>query len=278
MQTEGELVNTQEAIKIFINAGLSESTFHRRVKSGKIEKIMPTGKQRGALYPNAQVLACIAAEKKANLKVKNTRTYANIKSAKCVFARPEDMDRLAPLIEELFGSYPAIERWRSWIEKNPSIALMLISENEVVGCGFLMPLTEEKIIEVFGSEVTPAITANDVQTYEPGKDMYVYARTIGVTQRHGHVQKRVWASILVRNLMKTIISMGQKGIEIQKIYGRNDTTEGLKLMRNMGFTQIRTTTTHKNFVIDVETSGLEMVLRYEQALNEWKQRYAGDPM
>jgi hypothetical protein len=53
---------------------------------------------------------------------------------------------------------------------------------------------------------------------------------------------------------------------IKKVYGCNDTIEGLRLMHDMGFTQIRTTTSHKNFAIDVETSGIEMVLRYEKAL------------
>lgn len=104
-----------------------------------------------------------------------------------------------------------------------------------------------------------------------------YARTIGVLQRDiTTAQKRLWAGILVRNLMKTFVALGSRGIVIKKVYGRSDTVEGLRLMHDMGFTQIRTATSHKNFVIDVETSGIEMVLRYEKALNQWRQKYEGD--
>jgi hypothetical protein len=44
----------------------------------------------------------------------------------------------------------------------------------------------------------------------------------------------------------------------------------------MGFTQLRTTTSHKNFVINVEASGLDVILRYEKALAQWQQKYEGD--
>jgi hypothetical protein len=47
-------------------------------------------------------------------------------------------------------------------------------------------------------------------------------------------------------------------------------------MRDIGFTQIKTVTSHKNFVIDIPASGLEIVLRYEKALNQWRLKHSGE--
>jgi len=45
-------------------------------------------------------------------------------------------------------------------------------------------------------------------------------------------------------------------------------------MRRLGFTQILSTTTkYKNFVIDMNTSGLDIALQYEEALNNWRIQY-----
>ncbi len=268
-------MTSQEAIQAFIQAGSSEPTFRRRVRAGQIESILPEGRQRGAMYPKKQVLAAINRENRGKRSVTPKRTQ--IKGATFVKMKPEDMAKVAPVIYEIFDAYPDIERWSSLIAKNPDIGYMLVSEDKVVGCGFIMPLTEQKILDILGKEVTPPTTADEVQEYHPKEQYYLYARTIGVIQKGTTTtQKRVWAGILVRNLIKTFVTLGSRGIVIKKVYGRNDTIEGLRLMRDMGFTQIRTTTSHKNFVIDVETSGIEMVLRYEKALNQWRQKYEGD--
>ncbi len=261
-----------EAEEAFKQAGLSEPTFHRRVRVGQIESILPEGRQRGALYPRDQVLAALG--KKAKMPIK-----PQVKGATFVIMKPEDMVMVAPIIQEAFGSYPQIERWSSLIQKNPEIGFMLISEQKAVGCGFIMPLTEQKILDIFNKEVTPPTFPEEVQEYQPGGEYFLYARTICITQKDATTtQKRFWGSLLVRNLMRMVINLGTRGIVIKKIYGRSDTEEGLHLMHDMGFTQIRTKTSHKNFVIDIETSGLDVVLSYEKALNRWRQAHEGDPI
>jgi hypothetical protein len=138
---------------------------------------------------------------------------------------------------------------------------MLVSEGKAVGCGFLMPLTEQKILDIFAKEVTPATYAEEVQEYQPGAEYYLYARTIGVTQKGTTAtQSRFWGGLLVRNLMRVVINLGSRGIVIKKIYGRSDTLEGLRLMHDMGFTQ----------------SGLDVIYLYEKAFNQWQQKHEGD--
>jgi len=59
-----------EAVKAFVDAGLSESTLRRRVNEGAISAILPEGRVRGKLYPKAQVLA--ALPRKAAKKITET--------------------------------------------------------------------------------------------------------------------------------------------------------------------------------------------------------------
>ena len=270
-----ELMTSQEAVQAFIDAGLSEPTFRRRVRAGQIKSILPVGRQRGARYPKSQVLAAIGKE---NGDKKDTPAKLKPKGATFTKMQPEDMLLVAPLIEEHW-CYPNIERWSSLIAKNHDIGYMLISEERAVGCGFIMPLTQEKILDIFSREVTPPTFPEEVQEYQPGTNYYLYARTIAITQKDVSVtQSRFWGSLLVRNLMKTVLTLASRGIIIKKIYGRSDTPEGLKLMHGVGFTQIRTNTTHRNFMIDVETSGLDIILQYEKTLNQWRQKYEGDPI
>ena len=271
----GDMITAQEARKLFRQAGLSPATFHRRVNEGKIESLLPEGRQRGAMYPKNQVLAALG---KRGVKAKMP-PKPQVKGATFIKMKPEDVVLTAPVAEEAFGGYLNIERWSSLIAKNPDMGYMLVSEGKVVGCGFLMPLTEEKIRDIFSKEVTPPTFPEEVQEYQPGKEYYLYARTIAVTKRGvSTTQSRFWGSLLIRNLMKTVLLLASRGIIIKKIYGRSDTPEGFKLMHDMGFTQIRTNTTHKNFVIDVETSGLDIILQYEKLLNQWRQKYEGDPI
>lgn len=258
---QGDLMTAQEAIQAFIQAGSSEPTFRRRVRAGQIESILPEGRQRGAMYPKKQVIAALNREKRSKRDTKPKET--NLKGATFIKMKPEDMVKVAPVIYEIFDTYPDIERWSSLIAKNPDTGYMLVSEEKVVGCGFMIPLIEQKILDILSKEVTPPTTADEVQEYRPKEQYYLYVRTIGVIQKSvATAQKRFWAGILVRNLMKTFVALGSRGIVVKKVYGRSDTVEGLRLMHDMGFTQVRTTTSHKNFLIDVGTSGIEMVLRY----------------
>jgi hypothetical protein len=196
--------------------------------------------------------------------------------AKLVRMEPTDMVRVAPVLSEHWGP-PNIERWSGFIERNPEIGYMLVSDDDkVVGCGFLFPHTEEKILDILSKEVTPPTEPDELLLYNTSGMYNLYARTLCITLEGTATQRRFWGALLIRNLMRVFISLGGRGIEVRRIYGRSDTPEGEKLMRDVGFTQIRTVTSHKNFMIDVPTSGLDIVLRYERELNNWKLRHGGE--
>lgn len=256
---------------------LDKSGFYYYVNTKQIRAYTDTSP---AVYDYQDIMK-VREKRMQKLQKQKTKSVtvlkAKPKGATFIKMKPEDMKLVAQIIDEAFDGPPNIERWSSLIAKNPDIGYMLISEGKAVGCGFIMPLTEKKIFEIFSNEVTPATFPEDIQEYQPGSTHYLYARTICVTQKDvSTTQSRFWGGLLVRNLMKTVVGLASRGIIIKKIYGRSDTPEGLRLMHDMGFTQIRTTTTHRNFVIDTETSGLDIILQYEKMLNQWRQKHEGD--
>jgi hypothetical protein len=279
MQQQEEMITASQAINAFRDAGLSEPTFRRRVRAGKIQGHLPEGRKRGALYSKSQVINAIgeATPSEASNKVKRHKAHHNdLKPALFMKATPQDMPEMADLLETLFDGRPNIERWSAWMTRNQDIGYILRSEGKVVGCGLVVPLSVEKIQSILSEEVTPPTYPHEICLYKPGEPVNLYVRSIGVLQ-HGvsAKQKKYWAERLILSLSKVIIDLGARGIVIEKIYGRSDTKAGERTMRIMGFTQIPTITSHKNFLIDVATSGLELIIRYKKALNSWRTRYEG---
>ncbi len=43
----------------------------------------------------------------------------------------------------------------------------------------------------------------------------------------------------------------------------------------MGFTEIESHTDNRNFIIEVERSGIHYIMLYKKALAEWKQKHKG---
>ncbi len=46
-------------------------------------------------------------------------------------------------------------------------------------------------------------------------------------------------------------------------------------MKHMGFTEIESHTDNRNFIIEVERSGIHYIMLYKKALAEWKQKHKG---
>src|ERR1700737_1797489 len=143
---------------------LDKSGFYYYVTTKQIKSYSDT---TPALYDYQDIMRVRDKRRQKTQKQKARSAAALItkpkpKRATYTKMKPEDMTLIAPLIEELFGSYPNVERWSSLIAKNPDIAYMLTSEEKAVGCGFIMPLTEQKILDIFGKEITPATFPEEV--------------------------------------------------------------------------------------------------------------------
>ncbi len=256
--TQRELITAQEAKRLFTQAGLSNATFYRYVQSGQIESILPEGRQRGAKYPKNQVLAVLGKE--------------NITSSIFSQATPADMPEMATLLETFYKAKISVEKRSAWMERNPQVSYILRHEGHLVGCATIMPLEEEKIIQILENQIKPATRPQEILLYEPGKHYSLYSRATGVLQATSKRQRRHWAARLLSGLAKAMIELGQNGIYIDRIYCQGDTKAGERALRSLGFMQIdlNAPTSRKNFVLDVLKSGSVFAMRYKEALNAWR--------
>ena len=271
MQQE-ELLTAKEATKAFRDAGLSETTFRKRVKDGIIEKRMPEGRERGALYPKDQVIAAISEATKEPKKIKS---ISHLRHSTFSQATTQDMPEVATLLETLYEAKISAKKRALWIEKNPETAYILRSEGKIVGCAFIVPLEEKTILNSLNAEVKPAIQPNEITLYEPGNTVYLYLRSVGVVQKTvSKEQYRYWTAKLILGLAKTLTNLGTRGIIVKKIYAQGDTKHYQRALKLLGFVQIPSTSMlHKNFMLDISTCYEEIAIRYKRALNIWQAQH-----
>jgi hypothetical protein len=261
MPDERKLLTSQEAKDRFIQAGLSEATFHRRVSAGQIDSILPEGRKRGALYPEDQVLAAIGTKPK--------KTPSNLKPTAFSKATIQDMPEIATLLRTFFSKIN-IQKRIEWMERNPDIGYVLRSEGQIIGCAFIMPLPEEKIFEILDSLVKPPTRPHEIGLFEPGTPLYIYARSVGVLQSTSKDQRRHWAARLISGVVNEIVKLGARGVVIKKIYAQTDTKRMEITLRKLGFMQLASTVGNKNFVLDIDASGSSAAMKYKNALNTWR--------
>jgi len=262
IEEQRDLMTSREAKQAFLRAGLSEATFHRRVHAGQIESILPAGRQRGAMYPRDQVVAAI------NRASKGMKSASKVQPAAFSKAVIEDMPEIATLLETFF-SRVNVEKRVAWIERNPDVACILRSGGKIVGCAFIMPLEEQKILQILNAPIKPPTRPQDIAIYEPGKHYYLYIRSVVVLQSVGKAQRRHWAARLISELIREIVHLGANGIIIEKIYAQTDTKHVERLLKVLGFTQIVSLTENKNFMLDIAANGSVFAMQYKSALNMW---------
>jgi hypothetical protein len=244
--------------------------------------MLPSGRQRGAFYPADQVTAVIHSELEAKRQkqVKKRRashSAHNLRSTAFLKATCDDTVGITDLLAAVFGGRPNPERLAQWLQRNPDIAYILKSDGNIVGCGFILPLKEEKILDILHQDTTPPTYPDEILLFEPGVPTCLYVRSVCIQQEGvSRTQRRNWGSQLVRDLMKVILDLGLRGITLERIYTRSDTPDGERLSRHMGFTEIVTSTWHRNFMIDAATSGLDAIVAYKRSLAKWRQANEGE--
>jgi hypothetical protein len=101
----------------------------------------------------------------------------------------------------------------------------------------------------------------------------VYVRAVGILPGLSKEEKRTYGSRLLTGMIAAFQELGNRGIEIQAIWARSRTHDGIRLLKKLGFTELETTTSSRNFVIDIPQSGIPELMRYKKALARWKQEH-----
>jgi hypothetical protein len=256
--------------------GITDGMLYNYVDNGALERIIPPGKKQG-VYRRSQVEQ-LARELKLFVvtRKKITSDFAR--------ATEDDVPECASISQAIFDAHFDVEKQRAWMRKNPDICYVVKSEGKVVGYILLLPLDQKKIEKILNEEESVLDTqTKEIRAFEPGKAFHLYMASIAITPHVTLTEKRHYGSRLLAGIMDVLISLGKKGVILETIIARSSTADGIRLMRGIGFTEIPSITKRRNFIIEVEKSGLKEIIQYKQALqessisDEVKSRYKAPP-
>lgn len=230
--TQRDFFTWNEAVKAFVDAGLSESTLRRRVNEGVIEAILPEGRQRGRLYLKAQVLAALPS------KVKKTIVEDAIKEMRAGqtdWAKSSDLPYMLAYDYELYGPENTVDVsiTHAWWKKNPFMARILFDAEDrrnIWGGITIMPMEEEMIFRLLRDEMQERdIRPEHILTYESGKKYYGYIASATVREEHKAQFRKLAMSVMA------YWCEHYPDIQLIKLYAYSASEKGLDLIRYLFF-------------------------------------------
>ncbi len=242
--------------------GITDGMLYNFIDNGALDRVIPPGRKQG-VYRRSQV---------EQLARELQLFVATRKTIRSVFSRAtkEDVPACANISQAIFNAHFDVEKQRAWMDKNPDICYVVKNEdNAVVGYVLILPLKPEKIEKILREEESSLdLETKDIDTFDPGKPVHLYMASIAITPGITLTEKRIYASRLIAGLMNVLINLGRQGIILETMTARSDTADGIRLMRGIGFTEIPSITRRKNYLIEVEKSGIKEIMQYKQALRE----------
>lgn len=165
----------------------------------------------------------------------------------------------------------SLERRIEWLRKNPEyLYVVRQSEGQVIGYASIMPLELAHIRRILDETIQPGdITADQLKEFKSGQVLDIYIASLATKPGLPESVRTRCGFELVKHLMDFFIELGHRGITIRSVYSRSRTSDGIKTLARIGFTEIESTapSPQRHFTINVEQSGLHFIKRYKEALH-----------
>ncbi len=247
--------------------GISTSSFKRLVDSGKIRKVVPPGKTQGK-YIREDV------DKLAEAMEQFVQIYSASEPAvklELTQARGEsDIQETVQIARQNLGDNAyGLDKRMLWFKLSPKGDYVLKHEGVTVGYFSMQAIKPESIDHVFNRESGASLQLEDMIPIEPGKPLNVHISGLGVKKGISRQQAKYYGMVLLNRLFDILIELGEQGIDIRKIWAKSSTVPGIKLSRDLGFTELGYINNEQiGFVLDLEKSHLPAVKSYREALKE----------
>jgi hypothetical protein len=232
---EEEMMTSEQGIKLYAEVGLSENTFYRNAREGKIKKTLPEGRQRDALYRAEDIRNIVEFyRRKRKDRVQAIRTKKE-ERGKTDWVQAGDLPYLLALDYEMFGIDEAVDLsiTHAWWKKNPTMCRVLYNagnRKDIWGYLTIIPMEEETIFKLLRREMHERdIRTHHILTYEENRTYTVYANAIVIKPEH-----QAFLRILINSVLKYWCDHYPK-VKIRKLYAYADSDEGWNLIRHLFF-------------------------------------------
>jgi hypothetical protein len=265
---KGKWVTSDEGVKLYNEAGLSENTFFRHVREKKIEKYLPDQRQRGALYNLDDIKKHTSYQSKRTKQRLTALQSINEVESKTDWFKEADLPYLLALDYEMYGIEESLDLSIShgWWAKNAFICRILYNirdRKDIWGYITMIPMEEEIIFKLLRREMHERdIRPEHILTYEQGKEYFIYAASAVLRPEHrSHL----------RGLLKSILNYWCEQypkVKLSKIYAYADSKEGWFLIKHLFFSP-RYDIDKKAFELDLQQiNPSKMITSFQDCLKE----------
>jgi len=274
LQPQPGYITSKEAQKML---NISDSTLSDYVKRGWLKRYGPPGRTY-KFYKLSEVEALVASRLHFDEYQESLPTSFEVAQMEDIPAIV-DMDNRTFVDEKENPDYHGMDTsiYSRWLRANPETFYVLRdATRRLVGYACLLPLARERMDQFVRGEIgMEDITSSDVQPYVPGRILHLYVIALAIEPSFRQAVKHEYGARLVRGIFTCLLEMAHRGIEIETITARTFKPDGIRLMRKMGMSWLRSPVAHKLlFRVTLPESGSPVFIRYSEVLTEWKRKHS----
>jgi hypothetical protein len=164
----------------------------------------------------------------------------------------------------------------AWREQNPRTFFVLrprVLTIPLAGYACLLPLKRAVIDQFVRGEIT-LHDIREVEPYTPGQLHHLYVIAVCVDPIYRARVKHTYGAQLLLGLFSFLLELAEEGIEIETVTARTYKPDGIRLLKEMGWTHLRSPVPGKHlFEVYVPNSGMPVLARYYDRLTAWKEQH-----
>ncbi|MBV9689834.1 MAG: hypothetical protein JO202_08990 [Ktedonobacteraceae bacterium] len=245
--------------------GIEEGKFFYLVKTKRIKRITPPGKNQG-VYPKTEVDR-LAREMLTFL------TYDESQGIQFMKAKTqEDIQEEYNLASMMFGhAVHDIATRKAWLSKNPDIDFIIRDHGNLVAFINVLPVEHETIMQFMRGEIRGwEIPATYVLPYTPNSQVECILMGMATTPEAEPTRRSHYGRRLINGLFYFLEELAEQNIIITKFYGTSSTPTGIAIMRNAGFNETGKIGKRVTFELDTMTSDTWTAREYRAILEAVK--------
>lgn len=248
--------------------GIGNSTLYHYVNIGKIRKVIPPDRKEG-YYIKSEV------DKMARARELFLLQYSSDSS---IFrkANEKDIQAIHNLSLSIFGATiaPSYESRLTPYLKNPDIYYVVEQDDIIVGYLGVVPIKDDVAERIMGeteaarsallTSMTEVVTPENILMFEPGEAKNIYLIAV---VKQGLSRSKYYGMKLISGGFDILKDYAQRGIFVKKLYSVSRTPDGIKLCKDLGFTEtVIPGNPLKRFELDVETTTSPFLSEYKQMM------------
>ncbi|HZS77783.1 MAG TPA: hypothetical protein VFA41_14310 [Ktedonobacteraceae bacterium] len=263
-----EMITAEQGLKLYAEVGLSENTFYRHAREGKIRKYVPEGTQRKTLYHVEDIRKIVEYYRhKRKQRVQAIQTKQE-EQGKTDWVQAGDLPYLLALDYEVFGIDEAVDLLitHQWWKKNPYMCRVLYNEQDrkdMWGYITMIPMHEDTIFKLLRREMHERdIRPQHILPYEENHTYTVYVNAAVIKpERHSYL----------RTLMNSILNYWCEQypkIKIAKVYAYAESDEGWSLIKHLFFAPRYDLGTRAFELDPLQPNPSKLITAYQDCLKE----------